>query len=109
MRTLRFAVAFAMLAMLAVAVQPIPVGAQPVCTRTGNDNANNLPSTSGPDVLCARGGDDRVAGRGVLVGGIGSDLIDATGGDDDTVRGGGGRDVCYVDDGDSTRGCEREI
>jgi hypothetical protein len=152
MHKLRFAVAFVLLAMLAVAVQPIPVGAQPVCTRTGNDNANDLPSTSGPDVLCGRGGDDRVAGRGgddvllgeggddlllggtggdelrgggegggegdtliggpgqdLLVGGIGSDLIDATGGDEDDVRAGGGMDVCFVDQDDSTRGCEREI
>jgi Ca2+-binding RTX toxin-like protein len=43
----------------------------------------------------------------LLYGGAGRDRLNAQDGDGrDKLRGGPGRDVCYVDEGDTTRGCE---
>jgi RTX calcium-binding nonapeptide repeat (4 copies) len=125
-----------------------PAVAQPNCTRTGDDRANDMRATNGPDVLCALGGDDRVSGRlgddvllgeggrdllmgggggddlrggaqgdtliggpgrDSLSGGVGSDLLDGTGQGVDLLKGGGGRDVCYADDEDTVRSCERRV
>jgi len=100
----------------------------PRCTVQGTDNRDFLVGTSGRDVICGRGGADTIDARGgddVVRGGAGSDFIigrrgadrlygdggnddidalDGSGGD--VVYGGAGRDVCRVDRGDRTNGCE---
>ena len=81
--------------------------------------------TNSGDTLFERGGDgvnDTIYGRGgpdviraeiftndtdVLYGGRGNDRLNTNDGDaNDTVFGGGGFDVCIIDAGDSTSGCE---
>jgi Ca2+-binding RTX toxin-like protein len=90
-------VSFCMSAMLFA-----PVSAQPTCTNTGDNRANDMHATSAPDVLCGRGGDDRIAGRGgddTLLGQRGSDLlIGGSGGD--TLVGGGQNDTLIDGPGD---------
>lgn len=108
---------------------PVTVrAAASACTQTGDDNRNFLAGTPAKDVLCALAGDDYAAGRGksdvvkggqgndTLVGNGGPDVVRGQGGNDqlfandrlsnDVVIGGPGRDRCYIDPGDTTRGCE---
>jgi hypothetical protein len=65
------------------------------CTIRGTDGPDDLVGTPRADVICAGGGDDRVAGLGgddVLVGGEGDDTL--LGGDGhDLLQGGWGADV----------------
>ena len=98
------------------------------CTKTGNDNGNFIAGTPFRDVLCGRGGGDFISGRGgadivkagtgndTVVGNDGSDLLRGMAGNDilfanngkgtDRIRGGTGKDRCFLDFGDSAVGCE---
>jgi hypothetical protein len=64
-------------------------------TIIGNDNANALDGTSGPDVIMGFGGADIINGNG------GDDLICAGNGAD-TITGGDGKDRIYAENGTDT-------
>jgi Ca2+-binding RTX toxin-like protein len=101
----------------------------PTCTITGTAGSDAIAGTSGDDVICARagfdvvqakGGNDLVfggpngdtlvggAGNDTLRGGPGSDVLRTTDGVDvnDLAVGGPGEDLCIIDGGDRTTGCE---
>jgi Ca2+-binding RTX toxin-like protein len=66
--------------------------ARPGCTITGTNAENHLHGTDAPDVICARGGDDRVRGMGgddVLFLGPGDDTFHGGPGDDRVLAGRG--------------------
>lgn len=80
-------------------------------TIVGDAGNNRIVGTSGPDVISAGDGDDRVNGRGgndIICGGAGNDTLIGSSGDDkmngnsgdDTVSGGSGRDRLDGDNGD---------
>lgn len=111
----------------AASSQPQPRAASG-CTETGTLERDTLSGTDGDDVICAKAGDDYVHGRAgddVLKGGAGRDslvgaedrdrvvggsgadrlfLVDGRGGE--LANGGKGKDWCYIDHSDRTRGCE---
>ena len=84
------------------------------CLGTANDDRLKERRGDGKgDTIRGRGGNDVIrADRydrdvDLLYGGAGRDRLNAQDGDGrDKLRGGPGRDVCYVDEGDTTRGCE---
>jgi Ca2+-binding RTX toxin-like protein len=102
--------------------------AKPRCTLKGTSGDDHLVDTAGASVICALGGNDIVeAGpqNDVVFGGKGSDRLEGNEGKDvvkggrgadtivvaegvagDRAFGGPGRDTCYIDRGDRTRGCE---
>lgn len=106
----------------------VPSVAQAGCTEQGTSNRDILAGTKQADKICARGGGDYVhgnagrdevlgqKGRDTLVGGTGADRIKGGPGSDklfsidqkanDIVRGGAGRDSCFIDQGDLVAGCE---
>ena len=72
--------------------------------RPGNGTADKIRGRGGNDVIRANRYDRDVD---LLYGGAGRDRLNAQDGDGrDELRGGPGRDVCYVDEGDTYRGCE---
>ena len=72
--------------------------------RRGDGTADKIRGRGGEDVIRANRYDRDVD---LLYGGAGRDRLNAQDGDGrDEVRGGPGRDVCYVDAGDTHRGCE---
>lgn len=80
-----------------------PARTRPACTITGTNGDDEIHGTSGPDLICARGG-DFVRGRGgddVLLLGPGKDYGDGDAGND-RIFGGAGRDV-----GEGGRGEDR--
>lgn len=80
------------------------------CTIRGTNGDDRLHGTTGPDVICARGGADHVYGRGgddvlllgtgrdSFMGGRGDDLVYG-GGDGDNGMGGPGDDRIFLQDG----------
>ncbi|MEJ7742640.1 MAG: hypothetical protein WKF73_08905 [Nocardioidaceae bacterium] len=79
-----------------------------LCGRAGDDS---LRGHGGSDILRGnRGGDNLLAGRGSdrLFGGSGADTLESDDGigGNDRVDGGPGHDICLIDIGDVTRGCE---
>lgn len=79
-----------------------------LCGRAGGDS---LRGHDGSDILRGnRGGDNLLAGRGSdrLFGGSGADTLESDDGigGNDRVDGGPGHDICLIDIGDVTRGCE---
>ena len=80
-----------------------------LCGRGGNDVVDGR---AGPDLLDGGAGNDRItggAGRDLIRAGSGHDLIAARDGGRDVVDCGPGRDVAAVDDGDTSRNCERVV
>ena len=102
--------------------------AKPRCTVKGTSGDDHLVDTAGASRICALGGDDIVEagpGNDVVLGGRGSDHLEGNEGKDvvnggrgadtivvtdgvagDRAVGGPGKDTCYIDRGDRTRGCE---
>jgi len=102
--------------------------ARPRCTVKGTSGDDHLVDTAGASRICALGGNDIVeAGprNDVVLGGRGSDHLEGNKGKDvvnggrgadtivvtdgvagDRAVGGPGKDTCYIDRGDRTRGCE---
>jgi Ca2+-binding RTX toxin-like protein len=82
-------------------------GASRICALGGNDVVEAGPQN---DVVLGGGGSDRLEGnegRDVVKGGRGADTIVLTdGAAGDRAHGGPGKDTCYIDRGDRTRGCE---
>jgi Ca2+-binding RTX toxin-like protein len=70
----------------------------------GGSGADTMRGAKGRDELWADGGAD------TLEGGPNNDILHSSrdGGVRNTVRGGGGFDICYVDKYDRVKGCERE-
>jgi hypothetical protein len=60
MRNLSLVVLVMTVATVASAWAAAPGTAEVTCEIKGNDNPNNLFATTGPNVICARGGNDRV-------------------------------------------------
>jgi Ca2+-binding RTX toxin-like protein len=102
------------------------------CSIKGTSASGMLTGTEDADVICARGGSDFVdalAGDDIVRGGGGNDTVVGGEGDDslfggkgndrlasedgvsgnDSVSGGPGLDVCFIDEGDTTSGCERVL
>ena len=102
--------------------------AKPRCTVKGTSGDDHLIDTAGASRICALGGNDIVEagpGNDVVLGGTGSDHLEGNEGKDavkggrgadtivvadgvagDRAVGGPGKDTCYIDRGDRTRGCE---
>jgi Ca2+-binding RTX toxin-like protein len=83
-------------------------GASRICALGGNDVVE---AGSQNDVVLGGGGSDRLEGnegRDVVKGGRGADTIVLADGvaRNDRAYGGPGKDTCYIDRGDRTRGCE---
>ena len=79
------------------------------CSKSGNDRANNVVGTRGPDILCGKGGADVInglAGADTLRGDDGNDVIRARDGEPDKIFGGDGRDVAFADPIDDLDGVE---
>src|SRR6185503_13825247 len=98
------------------------------CTVKGTSGDDHLIDTAGASRICALGGNDIVeagSGNDVVLGGTGSDHLEGNEGKDvvnggrgadtivladgvagDRAVGGSGKDTCYIDSGDRTRGCE---
>jgi Ca2+-binding RTX toxin-like protein len=79
-----------------------PARSRPECTITGTNESDKLNGTTGPDVICAGGGNDQVFGRAgddVLYLGPGDDFFNDAAGDD-LVYGGPGSDFARVLRGD---------
>jgi hemolysin type calcium-binding protein len=99
------------------------------CTLRGTSGDDHLVDTAGASRICALGGNDIVEGgpqNDVVLGGKGGDNLEGNEGKDvvkggrgadtivvadgvagnDRAVGGPGKDTCYVDRGDRTRGCE---
>ncbi len=84
------------------------------CLGTGRDDVlTERPGDGTNDVIRGRGGNDTIRAnrfgndKDILYGGEGRDRLNAQDGDGrDELRGGRGFDVCYVDEGDTHRGCE---
>jgi Ca2+-binding RTX toxin-like protein len=110
----------------------IPAAVAGGCTIIGTRGDDVLIGTRTADVICANAGNDRVragagndvvhsdGGNDTIKGGGGSDSLYAGRGDDrlvstdgvsgnDSVFRRGGFDVCVVDVGDRTFGCERIV
>ena len=126
-RIIRLAIAGMLLATtLLIAVPSAPARAR--CTVKGTSGDDHLIDTAGASRICALGGDDIVEagpGNDVVLGGTGSDHLEGNEGKDvvnggrgadtivladgvagDRAVGGSGKDTCYIDRGDRTRGCE---
>jgi Ca2+-binding RTX toxin-like protein len=101
----------------------------PLCTISGNAQANTLKGTAGSNGICGKGGADKIDGKAgndwisgaggndILTGGDGNDLVVGLDGADvirasdgvsgnDTVFAGGGNDSCFIDAGDTAVGCD---
>jgi RTX calcium-binding nonapeptide repeat (4 copies) len=101
----------------------------PLCTISGNAQANTLKGTAGSNGICGKGGPDKIDGKAgndwisgaggndILTGGDGNDLVVGLDGADvirasdgvsgnDTVFAGGGNDSCFIDAGDTAVGCD---
>ncbi len=84
------------------------------CLGTANDDRlTERPGDGRDDTIRGRGGKDVIRANrydrdvDLLYGGAGRDRLNAQDGDvRDELRGGPGFDVCYVDEGDETQGCE---
>lgn len=110
--------------------QPLPRPRALACTLVGSAGPDVLYGNASADVLCGRaggdslrghggsdilrgnrGGDNLLAGRGSdrLFGGSGADTLESDDGigGNDRVDGGPGHDICLIDIGDVTRGCEK--
>jgi Ca2+-binding RTX toxin-like protein len=126
-RIIRLAIAGMLLATtLFIAAPSAPARAR--CTVKGTSGDDHLIDTAGASRICALGGDDIVEagpGNDVVLGGTGSDHLEGNEGKDvvnggrgadtivladgvagDRAVGGSGKDTCYIDRGDRTRGCE---
>jgi len=126
-RIIRLAIAGMLLATtLFIAAPSAPARAR--CTVKGTSGDDHLIDTAGASRICALGGDDIVEagpGNDVVFGGTGSDHLEGNEGKDvvnggrgadtivladgvagDRAVGGSGKDTCYIDRGDRTRGCE---
>src|SRR5215203_5278174 len=82
-------------------------------TMYGSASEDRIYGKGGADVIDATGGVDEVYGGdghdAGLYGGNGQDLVQGGAGEArNTVRGGRGFDICYVDKYDRVKGCERE-
>jgi Ca2+-binding RTX toxin-like protein len=103
-----------------------------LCAIKGDQRANTLNGTVGPNGICGLNGRDRIRGHGgndALFGGggadrvngdDGNDLVAGGGGDDtlnaadgvtgnDAIYGGGGTDTCTADVNDLLVGCENSV
>ena len=126
-RIIRLAIAGMLLATTMFIAAP-SAPAKPRCTVKGTSGDDHLVDTAGASRICALGGNDIVeAGpqNDVVLGGKGSDHLEGNEGKDvvnggrgadtivltdgaagDRAVGGPGKDTCYIDRGDRTRGCE---
>ncbi len=76
----------------------------PGCTINGTEGDDRLTGTTGPDIICARGGNDDIdalEGDDIVYAGAGRDVVDAGPGND-MVYGDEGEDVIDAGDGDGT-------
>ncbi len=78
-----------------------------------DDRLTERPGDGKDDTIRGRGGEDVIRANrydrdvDLLYGGAGRDRLNAQDGDRrDELRGGPGFDVCYIDEGDKTQGCE---
>jgi hypothetical protein len=79
-------------------------GRQPI---VGTPHADVICGSNGPDQINGKQGNDQIYPRGgsdKVLGGLGDDYIYSRGGKRDFVRGNGGFDTAWVDDGDSPQG-----
>ncbi len=126
-RTIRLIVAGMLLGTTMFVAAP-SAPAKPRCTVKGTSGDDHLIDTAGASRICALGGDDIVeagSGNDAVLGGTGNDHLEGNEGRDvvnggrgadtivlvdgaagDRAVGGPGKDTCYIDRGDRTRGCE---